>query len=115
MRSITSTPRTEPMRQGVHLPQDSIAQNSIAKRACSRHVDRVVEHHDAAMADQAVPRGEGFVVERRVEQRAREIGAERAADLHRAHRPAGGRAAADIVDQIRPASGRRPPRTGRDA
>jgi len=33
-RSITSTPRTEPMRQGVHFPQDSTAQNSIAKRAC---------------------------------------------------------------------------------
>src|SRR4029079_5745021 len=32
--SITSTPRVEPMRQGVHLPQLSIAQNSIAKRAC---------------------------------------------------------------------------------
>ena len=30
MRSITSTPRVEPMRHGVHLPQDSIAQNSIA-------------------------------------------------------------------------------------
>ena len=30
MRSITSTPRVEPIRQGVHLPQDSIAQNSIA-------------------------------------------------------------------------------------
>ena len=35
MRSITSTPRTEPMRQGVHLPQDSTVQNSMAKRACS--------------------------------------------------------------------------------
>ena len=34
MRSITSTPRIAPMRQGVHLPQDSMAQNSIAKRAC---------------------------------------------------------------------------------
>ena len=30
IRSITSTPRVEPMRQGVHLPQDSSAQNSIA-------------------------------------------------------------------------------------
>ena len=30
IRSITSTPRIEPMRQGVHLPQDSMAQNSIA-------------------------------------------------------------------------------------
>ena len=34
IRSITSTPRVEPMRQGVHLPQDSMAQNSMAKRAC---------------------------------------------------------------------------------
>ncbi len=70
MRSMISTPRVEPMRQGVHLPQDSIAQNSIANRACFGHVDAVVEHHDAAMADQAVARGKGFVVERRVEQRA---------------------------------------------
>ena len=52
------------------------------------HVDRVVEDDDAAMADQPVAGGEGLVVERRVEQLAREIGAERAADLHGAHRPA---------------------------
>ena len=30
MRSMTSTPRVEPMRQGVHLPQDSLAQNYMA-------------------------------------------------------------------------------------
>ena len=30
MRSTSSTPRVEPMRQGVHLPQDSTAQNSSA-------------------------------------------------------------------------------------
>ena len=30
---MTSTPRTDPMRHGVHLPHDSLAQNSIAKRA----------------------------------------------------------------------------------
>jgi hypothetical protein len=41
------------------------------------------------MADQAVLGRKGLIVERRIEQRAREIGAERAADLHRAHRPAG--------------------------
>src|SRR5207302_7559606 len=29
-RSITSTPRVEPIRHGVHFPHDSIAQNSIA-------------------------------------------------------------------------------------
>ncbi len=66
----------------------------------ARHVDRVVEHDDAAMADQPVARREGLVVERRVEQRAREIGAQRAADLHRPHRPAAVRAAADLVDQL---------------
>jgi hypothetical protein len=33
MRSMTSTPRVAPIRQGVHLPQLSIAQNSIANRA----------------------------------------------------------------------------------
>ena len=31
---MVSTPRVEPIRHGVHLPQDSTAQNSIAKRAC---------------------------------------------------------------------------------
>ena len=31
---MTSTPRTEPMRHGVHLPHDSSAQNSMANRAC---------------------------------------------------------------------------------
>src|SRR5689334_15193102 len=65
-----------------------------------RHIDRVVEHDHAAMTDQAVAGGEGLVVERRVEQRAREIGAERAADLHRAHRTARERAAADLVDEL---------------
>ena len=100
MRSITSTPRTEPMRHGVHLPQDSIAQNSIAKRACCAM--STVSSNTTTPPWPISPslRGEGFVVERRVEQRAREIGAERAADLHRAHRPAGRRAAADIVDQL---------------
>ena len=65
-----------------------------------RHVDAVVEHHDAAMADQAVARREGFVVERRIEQLAREISPERAADLHRAHGPSGERAAADVIDEF---------------
>ena len=73
-----------------------------------QHVGRVVEHDDAGMADQPVLGGEGFVVEGRVEERAREIGAERTADLHRFHRPAGGRAAADVVDDLaeRQAEGR---------
>ena len=65
--SITSTPRVEPMRQGVHLPQDSMAQNSMAKRACCGHVDGVVEHHDAAMADHGAIGGEGLVVHRQIE------------------------------------------------
>ena len=35
IRSITSTPRTEPTRHGVHLPHDSSAQNSMANLACA--------------------------------------------------------------------------------
>src|SRR5262245_47183120 len=64
-----------------------------------RHVDRVVEDHDAAMADQPVAGGEGLVVERRVEQLAREVGAERTADLHGANRPPRAGAAADVIDE----------------
>src|SRR5260221_7573580 len=64
------------------------------------HVDGVVEDDDATMTDEPVARGEGFVVERRVEESAREIGAERPADLDRAHGPAARRAAADLVDEL---------------
>ena len=51
IRSMTSTPRVEPMRQGVHLPQDSIGAEFHGEARLLRHVDGVVEHHDAAMAD----------------------------------------------------------------
>src|SRR4051794_15039006 len=64
------------------------------------HVDAVVEHDDTAVADQAVARGEGLVVERRVEQRAREVGAQGASDLYRADRAARERAAAVVVDEL---------------
>ena len=70
------------------------------KARLPRHVDAVVEHHDAAMADQPVTRRKGFIVERRIEQCAGEVGAERTADLHRANRTSGEGAAADIVDQF---------------
>ena len=52
------------------------------------------------MADQSVACRKGLVVERRIEQFAGEVGAERAADLHRATGKAGESAAADIVDQF---------------
>src|SRR5436305_1662180 len=64
------------------------------------HVDGIIEDDDAAVADQAVGLGEGLVVEGEVEEQPREIGAERSADLHRAHRPSAPRAAADVVDQL---------------
>ena len=100
MRSMTSLPRIEPMRQGVHLPQLSMAQNSIANRAISRHVHAVVEDDDAAMADQPVARRESLIVERRVEKAGRKIGAERTAALHRPNWPARGRSTADILDDF---------------
>src|SRR5262245_44153954 len=64
------------------------------------HVDGVIEDDDTAMADEAIALGEGFIVERRIEQRAREIGAEWTADLHRFDWPAGGGAAANVVDEL---------------
>ena len=88
------------MRQGVHLPQDSAAQNSMAKRAC--RAMSTVSSNTTTPPWPISPslRGEGLVVERGVEQRGREIGAQRTADLHGADRPAGQRAAADVVDQF---------------
>jgi hypothetical protein len=73
-----------------------------------QHVGRIVEYHDAGVADQPVLGREGLIVERRVEQSAREVRSERPADLHRLHRPAGSRAAADLVDDLaeRQAEGR---------
>src|SRR3984885_5780107 len=73
-----------------------------------QHVDGVVEHHDAGVADQAVARGKGLIIERRVEQRTREVGAKRAADLHRTDRTAGEGAPADLIDELaeRDAEGR---------
>jgi hypothetical protein len=64
------------------------------------HIHGVVEYHHAAATDQPIPGGESLIVERRVEQLAREIGAERPTDLHGANRAARARAAADLVDQL---------------
>src|SRR5262249_15769567 len=58
------------------------------------HIDRIVEYDDAAVPDQAVARRERFIVERRVEQRAREISTERATHLHGAHQASARGAAA---------------------
>src|SRR3546814_10664769 len=65
-----------------------------------RHVDAVVEDRDAGMPDQAAGLREGFIIEGQVEQRGREIGAQRSADLHRADRAAARGAAADGVHQF---------------
>ena len=100
MSSMVSTPRVEPMRQGVHLPQDSMAQNSMAKRACCAMSTVSSNTTTPPWPIRPSRGGEGLVVERRVEQGAREIGAERPADLDRAHRPAARGAAADVVDQL---------------
>src|ERR1700693_3745671 len=64
------------------------------------HADAVVEHHDAAMADQAVACREGLIVERRVEQRTGKIGPKWSANLHGTNRTSCTGTAADIVDQF---------------
>ncbi len=81
------------------------AQNSMAKRAMRGHVDGVVEHHDAAVADHARRR------RRRPRSRAavsncgrRQVGAERAAHLRR-RGPAGRRAVPPPKSSISSPSG----------
>ena len=66
--STVSTPRVEPMRHGVHLPQLSTAQKARAKRAWRAMSTRVVEDDDAAVAEHALGGEHRLVVERRVEQ-----------------------------------------------
>ena len=64
------------------------------------HVDRVVEHHDAAVADHRVVGGERLVVERQVEAVDGQVRAQRAADLRGANRATAGRATTEVVDQL---------------
>ena len=64
------------------------------------HVDGVVKHHDAAVADHGAIGGEGFIVHRQVKLRGWNIGAERAAHLHGAQWLAREGAAAEIIDQL---------------
>ena len=64
------------------------------------HVHGFVEHHDAAVADHRTRRSECLVVHRQVELRPREVCPERAAHLHRTHRPPRPRAAAVAVHEF---------------
>src|SRR5690606_29998962 len=64
------------------------------------HVSAVVEDDDARMTDQPILCREGPVVEGRIEQRPREVGAKRAADLHGLDWSAGSRSSADLVDDL---------------
>ena len=70
----------------------------MANRAMFQHVDAVIKHHQASMADQAILGGEGFIVKRRIEKCAREIRAKWTTDLHGLDRAASSGAAADIID-----------------
>src|SRR5690606_39489966 len=74
-----------------------------------RHVDGVVEHHHAAVADQPALRRERLVVEGRVEQRFGEVRPQRAAHLHGADRAAAVGAAAEIRDALPERQPERPP------
>ena len=65
-----------------------------------RHVDGLVEHHDAPVTDHGPGRGECLVVHRQAEVGSRQIRAERATDLDRAHRTAGMCSAAIAVDEF---------------
>ena len=64
------------------------------------HVDGVVEHDEAAVAEHRADRGELLVVERRIELRLGDVSAERTAGLDGADRSAGGAAAAEVVEDL---------------
>src|SRR5580704_12201335 len=66
----------------------------------ARHVDAVVEDHDAAMAQHPAGSSHRLIVERRIDERLWKIGAKRSTDLNRADRPAGPRAAAKAFDEL---------------
>jgi hypothetical protein len=75
------------MRQGVHLPHDSIAQKSMAKRACAA-MSTVSSNATMPPCPSSARSRERFVVDQGVELGRRQVGAERAADLNGAQRPA---------------------------
>jgi len=64
------------------------------------HIDSVVENHKAAVADHGVDLDKLFVIHRHIELGLRQVGAERATDLHGTDRPARSGAAAPLVDQL---------------
>ncbi|MCY1186763.1 hypothetical protein D9M73_276690 [compost metagenome] len=64
------------------------------------HVQAVVGHHYATVAEHGAHGGEGLVVQRRVELRWRHPGAQRPAHLRRLQRSATGGAAAVAFDQF---------------
>src|ERR1700722_8300785 len=71
-----------------------------SEASLARHVDTVVEDHDATMAQHPAGSGHRLIVERRIDERLGKISAKRSADLNRTNRPAGPRAAAKAFDEI---------------
>ena len=98
--STVSTPRVDPIRHGVHLPQLSLAQNSIAKRAW--RAMSTLSSKTTIPPWPSIPPAAAIelVVERRIEERLGKIGAKRATDLDGSDRPTGACAAAEAFDQF---------------
>src|SRR5579859_412216 len=90
--------RADPARRALAAGFDRAKRKREARLL--RHIDGVIEHDNATMADQAIARGKGLVIEWRIEQRAGKIGPERTADLHGARRAPREGAAADVVDEL---------------
>jgi hypothetical protein len=66
----------------------------------TQHVDRVVEDHHAAVAQQRTGGSEGLVVDGQVELVWRQVRTQRAAHLHRANRATAGGTATELLDQL---------------
>ncbi len=98
--STVSLPRVraDPARRALAAALDGAKLEGEA--SLPRHVDSIVEDHDATVTDEAILCGEGFVVEWRIEERTGKIGPKRAADLHGADLTARRRASPDVVDEL---------------
>ena len=97
--------RADAARRALSARLDRTEFHRITRHA--RHVDRIVERHDAAMTEQRTDAAQRLVVDGSVELRRRNVGAQRTADLDCADGTARGRTTAVVVQQLSQADAER--------
>ena len=80
VENLDSAGRANPARRALAAGLDGAELHRVTRHP--GHVDRIVEDHDSAMAEQPADLGEGLVVDGGVELRGGHVGTQRPADLH---------------------------------